>query len=217
MIGIRMETWGDYACFTRPEMKVERVTYDVMTPSAARGIVEAVYYHPGLTWIIDKIHVLNPIRTENIRRNEVGTKISARAVGAAMRQGSGNLYLAVDKERQQRSTLLLKDVHYVIEAHFVMTDKAAPGDNPGKFLEITRRRLQKGQCFQQPCFGCREYPAQFREWEGNTIPSIPETRDLGYMLYDMDYSDPRSGITPLFFHAIMTRGTIDLTDVEVLR
>ena len=157
-----MEVWGEYACFSRPEMKVERVSYDVMTPSAARGLVEAIYYHPGLRWRIDRIHVCAPIQFTNLRRNEVKAVTSARTAKTIMERGKGALYLDTTQEIQQRAALLLKNVHYVIEAHFEMTKEAAPGDNPGKFQDIVKRRLNRGQCFHQPYFGCREFPASFR-------------------------------------------------------
>ena len=136
---IQLEVWGDYALFSRPELKVERMSYDVPTPSAARGLVEAVYYHPGLQWHIDRIYVLNPIRFVSIRRNEVKSKVLATSARAAA-QGSGQpLYLATPQEIVQRASLVLQDVHYVIEAHFTMTDRAVPGDNPGKFQDIVTR------------------------------------------------------------------------------
>ena len=152
---ISLEVWGDYALFTRPEMKVERVSYDVMTPSAARGLIEAIYWHPGLRWVIDCIHVCAPIRLTNLRRNEVKSTLSARSVRTVMERGTGELYLCTANDIQQRAALLLRDVHYVIEAHFDVTDKAAPGDNPGKFQDIVKRRIQRGQFYHQPCFGCR--------------------------------------------------------------
>ena len=213
---IRLEVWGAYACFSRPELKVERVSYDVMTPSAARGLVEAIYYHPGLRWIIDKIYVLSPIRFTNIRRNEVKSKVVSSAAKGVM-QGNGKpLYLAASQDIQQRAAMVLQDVHYVIEAHFEMTDKASPSDNPGKFQDIIRRRMEKGQCFHQPYFGCREFPAHFRSWEGATVPAIGETRDLGLMLYDMDYADP-ANITPIFFQAKLEQGVLSLDHCEVFR
>lgn len=215
-MSIKMEVWGAYALFTRPEMKAERVSYDVMTPSAARGIVEAVYYHPGLRWHIDRIHVLNSIRFTNIRRNEVKSKLSASNVRIAMNGGEDPLYLNAKTDIVQRTSLALQDVHYVIEAHFDMTEAAAPGDNPGKFQDIVKRRLQRGQSFHTPYLGCREFPAYFRLWGGGEIPAIKESRDLGYMLYDMNYSDPED-IRPMFFRAQMTDGVIDLRDCEVRR
>ena len=139
-MSIRLEVWGDYACFTRPEMKTERVSYDVMTPSAARGLLEAVYWHPGMRWVIDRVRVCAPIRFTNLRRNEVKATINARSVRTVMERGKGELWLAAPEEIQQRAAMLLRDVRYVIEAHFDLTDKAAPGDNPGKFQDIMRRR-----------------------------------------------------------------------------
>ena len=213
---IQLEVWGAYALFSRPELKVERVSYDVPTPSAARGIVESVYYHPGLRWYIDRIHVLNPIRFVSIRRNEVTDKISGRNVRQAAQGGGQPLYLVTSQKIVQRSSLLLQDVHYVIEAHFEMTDKAAPSDNPGKFQDIVTRRMERGQCFHTPYFGCREFPANFRRWPGGPIPAIPETRDLGLMLYDFDYSDPAS-IEPTYFRARLEQGVLNVSDCEVLR
>lgn len=195
---------------------MERVSYDVPTPSAARGIVEAVYYHPGLRWYIDRIHVLNPIRFVSIRRNEVTDKISGRNVRQAAQGGGQPLYLVTSQKIVQRSSLLLQDVHYVIEAHFEMTDKAAPSDNPGKFQDIVTRRMERGQCFHTPYFGCREFPVSFRRWPGGPIPSIDETRDLGLMLYDFDYSDP-AAITPTYFRARLEHGVLNTQNCEVFR
>ena len=214
-MSIKMEVWGEYACFTRPEMKVERVSYDVPTPSAARGMVESVYYHPGLKWHVDKIYVCKPIRFTNILRNEVASKISVRNV-LTEANGKKRSYIDRNTDIQQRATTMLRDVHYVIEAHFEMTDKANPSDNPGKFQDIVKRRLRSGQAYMQPYLGCRECTAHFRLWEGGDIPTIDETRDLGYMLYDMEYSDPEN-IQPMFFRAQMVHGVIDLTDCEVVK
>lgn len=214
-MSIKMEVWGNYACFTRPEMKVERVSYDVPTPSAARGMVESVYYHPGLKWHVDKIYVCKPIRFTNILRNEVASKISARNV-LTEANGKKRSYIDRNADIQQRATTMLRDVHYVIEAHFEMTDQANPSDNPGKFQDIVKRRLRSGQAYMQPYLGCRECTAHFRLWEGGDIPTIDETRDLGYMIFDMDYSDLEN-IQPMFFRAQMVHGVIDLTDCEVVK
>lgn len=214
-MSIKMEVWGEYACFTRPEMKVERVSYDVPTPSAARGMVESVYYHPGLKWHVDKIYVCKPIRFTNILRNEVASKISARNV-LTEANGKKRSYIDRNTDIQQRATTMLRDVHYVIEAHFEMTDQANPSDNPGKFQDIVKRRLRSGQAYMQPYLGCRECTAHFRLWEGGDIPTIDETRDLGYMIFDMDYSDLEN-IQPMFFRAQMVHGVIDLTDCEVVK
>ncbi|MCI6012585.1 MAG: type I-C CRISPR-associated protein Cas5c [Firmicutes bacterium] len=214
--GIQVEVWGDYALFTRPELKVERVSYDVMTPSAARGLIEAIYWHPGMRWHIDRIHVLNPIAFTTIRRNEVKDKIHAPNVCRVMMGTDKPLALYTGESIQQRASMVLTDVHYVIDAHFTMTDKANDSDNPGKFIDIARRRLERGQCYHQPCFGCREFPARFRPWAGGAVPAIDETRSLGLMLYDMDYSDPRN-IQPTFFRAELVNGVLEVAGKEVLR
>jgi CRISPR-associated protein Cas5d len=211
-----MEIWGDYALFTRPEMKVERVSYDIPTPGAARGMLEAVYCHPGLMWKIDRIHILNPIRFTNLRRNEVDAKVLASDLRAAAQGSDRTLFLAASDHIQQRAAMMLKDVHYVIEAHFDMTDRAAPSDNPGKFQDIIKRRLRRGQAFAQPYLGCRECTAYFGLWENGDIPAIKESRDLGWMLYDMDYSRP-DDITPMFFRARMVNGIVDVSNCEVVR
>ena len=213
---IQLEVWGAYALFSRPELKVERVSYDVPTPSAARGIVESVYYHPGLRWYIDTLDRVFPIRFVSIRRNEVTDKISGRNVRQAAQGGGQPLYLVTSQKIVQRSSLLLQDVHYVIEAHFEMTDKAAPSDNPGKFQDIVTRRMERGQCFHTPYFGCREFPVSFRRWPGGPIPTIDETRDLGLMLYDFDYSDP-AAITPTYFRARLEHGVLNTQNCEVFR
>lgn len=207
---ICVEVWGDYACFTRPEMKVERVSYDVMTPSAARGLIESIYWHPGIRWVVDRIHVLAPIRFTSVRRNEVDDIVSADKVRTVMKRGYGKLYLATPQHIQQRASLLLRDVRYVIEAHFdIIPEKMGTGDNPGKFQDIVTRRINKGQFYHQPCFGCREFPANFAPCR--EIPPCPEElrgeRDLGYMLYDMDYTDQRN-IRPLFFRAVLQDGVL---------
>lgn len=216
-MSVKVEVWGDYALFTRPEMKVERVSYDVPTPSAARGILESIYFHPGMYWHIDKIYVLNPIKFTNIRRNEVKSKILASDIKAFMfgkADSPGSIITGEDI--QQRASIMLRDVHYVIEAHFTMTDKANDSDNPGKFQDIMRRRLEKGSCYLQPYLGTRECTAHFKAWDGGDIPTIDADADLGWMLYDMDYSNP-ADIQPCFFRAQMKHGVIDLSDCEVVR
>lgn len=214
---IQLEVWGDYALFARGELKVERVSYDVPTPSAARGIVESIYYHPGLKWHIRRIYVMKPIRFTNIRRNEVKSKILGSDVLGVMQGRSGKeLYLASPQQIVQRAAMVLQDVHYVIEAEFEMTDRAAPGDNPGKFQDIVTRRMAKGQAYSMPYFGCREFPAHFRPWPGGPVPTIPESRDLGFMLYDFDYSDPQN-ILPMYFRAKLENGVLNTADCEVFR
>lgn len=211
-----MEVWGERALFTRPEMKVERVSYDVPTPSAARGMLESVYYHPGLVWKIDKIYILNPIRFTSVRRNEVKKKILAGDLqSAALGNRKEELGIVTKECIDQRASIMLRDVHYVVEAHFDMTDRANPSDNPGKFQDIIKRRLRRGQCYAQPYLGCRECTAHFGLWEGEEIPTIAETRDLGWMLYDMNYAD-LANITPMFFRAQMVQGVVDVSDCEVV-
>lgn len=212
---VKMEVWGDFACFSRIELKIERVSYDVPTPSAARGIIESAYYHPGLKWHIDKIYVMNPIRFTSIRRNEVKSKISASKIMKEA-NGKGASYIDRNKDIEQRATVMLRDVHYVIEAHFEMTDRANASDNPGKFQDIIKRRLRKGQSWYQPYLGTRECTAHFGLWEGGEIPTISETRDLGLMLYDLDFSDPND-IQPMFFRAKLENGVLDLTNCEVVK
>lgn len=214
-MSVSIEVWGDYACFSRCELKTERVSYDMMTPSAARGIVEALFWHPGMRWVIDRIHVCAPIRFTNIRRNEVKDTISARKVKTAMEQGTGGLYLATPESIQQRAAMILRDVHYVIEAHFEMTEQAAPSDNPGKFQDIIKRRLARGQCYHMPYFGTREYPVNFKPCQ--LIPPCPQElageKDLGWMLLDMDYSNPQN-IQPRFFRALLRDGVLEVPPIN---
>lgn len=215
--GISVETWGKYALFTRPEMKAERVSYDVITPSAARGLIEAVYFKPAIRWIIDRIIVCEPIAFTNIRRNEVKTKLSASSAKSAM-NGTGQIRpIYTPEDIQQRASMVLKNVRYIIEAHFEPTSKAGEDDTPKKHYNIALRRLRNGQCFHQPCFGCREFPANFKLFEGDSDKEgIHESRDLGFMLYDMNYTNPRD-IKPMFFRAVMKNGVIDLRDCEVVQ
>lgn len=214
-MSVRLEVWGDYALFTRPEMKTERVSYDVMTPSAARGILEAIFWHPGLQFYIDRIYVRAPIQFTNIRRNEVKSVVNVRAAKSAMEKGKGELWIASSEDIQQRAAMILKNVRYVIEAHFDMTEKAALSDSPGKFQEMLKRRISKGQFYHQPYFGCREFPVNFALCE--KMPPCPAElkgeKDLGYMLYDMDYSDIEN-IKPLFFRATMKDGMIEIPSRE---
>ncbi len=206
--GIKLRVSGDYALFTRPELKVERVSYDVMTPSAARGILDAIHWKPAITWVIDAIHVLKPIRFQSIRRNEVGHKAPAGKIKTAMNQGHlDGLRLLVDDDRQQRASTLLIQVDYVIEAHFVLTDRAGAEDNAGKHLDIFNRRALRGQCFHQPCLGTREFPARFSlvTPEDPAPPAIDLSRDLGFMLWDIDHAEDRAA---LFFRAKLDRGIL---------
>jgi len=212
---ILLKVWGENACFTRPEMKVERVSYDVMTPSAARGVLEAILWKPAIQWHIEQIDVLKPIRWESVRRNEVGAQMSSRASG-----------LFIEDQRQQRAGLFLRQVAYTIHAHFTMTDKAGTEDNVTKFEEMFVRRAEKGQCFHRPYLGCREFSAHFKLVLPNeqALEPMNETRNLGWMLFDMVHDNKADkdhvhscteGCRPSFFKAIMVNGRIDLRDIEV--
>ena len=209
MFGVRLRVGGEYACFTRPEMKAERVSYDVMTPSAARGILEAIHWKPAIVWRIDRIHVLKRIQFQSIRRNEVGKKIPMESVRTAKNGGSIDaLYTKIEDDRQQRAATVLADVEYAIEAHFDLTDEAGGSDNVGKHLDIFNRRARNGQCFHQPCLGTREFAADYTLIENDNLPpAIEESRDLGWMLYDIDHENERQ---PLFFRAEMKRGVVEI-------
>jgi len=213
--GVKLRVWGDYACFTRPEMKVERVSYDVMTPSAARGILEAVYWQHAIRWVVDKIHVLKPIRFTNIRRNEVGSKVPMGSVKTAMRGNGEAPSLYVEEDRQQRASMVLTDVDYVIEGHYDLTE--VRDDNPGRHHEVFTRRARGGQCYHQPVLGCREFGAAFELVEGPVPRSeLKGERDLGWMLHDIDF---RNGMQPRFFPAKMVDGvvTVPAWDSEGLK
>ena len=204
--GIKLKVWGSYACFTRPEMKVERVSYDIMTPSAARGILEAIYWKPAITWIVDRIHVLNPIRFDNIRRNELGGKLAIGNVKKAMKDGHSPVEVFIEENRQQRAAMVLRDVAYVIEAHFEFN--GIEDNIPAKHKEIFERRAVKGQCFHQPYLGCREFPASFSLVEGNVPRSeLTDERDLGWMLHDLDFD---TEMEAKFFRAMMRDGIIEI-------
>lgn len=204
--GIRLLVWGDYACFTRPEMKVERVSYDVMTPSAARGILEAIYWKPAIQWVVDRVHVLKTIRFDNIRRNELSGKLPPGTAKKAMKDGNSPVEIFIEDARQQRAAMVLRDVAYGIEAHFNILGKE--DDNPGKHREMFQRRAKKGQCFHNPYLGCREFPAHF-VWIEDSFPSTPHEgeKDLGWMLHDIDF---QNDMAPRFFRAVMKDGVIDV-------
>ena len=212
--GVRLRVWGDRACFTRPEMKAERVSYDMPPPSAARGILEAVHWKPSISWVVDRIHVLRPIRFQSFRRNEVGTRASAALARRAMTSGNlAGIGLSVEAERQQRATTLLVDVDYVIEAHFELTDKAGAEDTGAKHLSMFNRRAAAGQCFHRPCLGNREFPAEFdllapdAAIPPSELPPEQRNRDLGWMLHDIDYD---RGRTSRFFRAQLVDGVLDV-------
>lgn len=216
--GFKLELWGNYALFTRPEFKVERVSYDVITPSAARGIAEAIYWKPAVKYYIDKIHIFNEPQFTNIRRNEVSEKILSSDIKRLMEGNkNGKGYISTSDSIQQRASMVLKNVHYIIELHFELTDMAGETDTVEKHYNIALRRMRNGQFYHMPCFGCREFPANFRLIE-NDIPvsKLSGERDLGYLLYDMDFNDTEN-IVPMFFRAKMVDGVIDLTNIDLRR
>jgi len=221
---IVVRVWGKYACFTRPENKVERLSYDLITPSAARGVLEAIYWKPAVRWVVERIHVYREPRFTNLRRNEVASKASAPLAKQAM-SGTlkGPLALYVDEDRQQRAATILVDVDYVIEARFELLDDSEP---VAKHYNMFKRRAEKGQCFHRPYLGNREFPCDF-EWVDGTIPASPLAgeRDLGLMLHDLVFTpldkeqakeaDTLCGHTgaplkaePRFFHAVMRDGVV---------
>ncbi len=207
MYGIKLKIWGDYACFTRPEMKVERVSYDIPTPSAIRGILEAIYWKPEIRWVVDKIHVLKPIKFTNIRRNEVGCKLSVRNIRTTMKDDTKELSIFVEDERQQRAAMVLKDVAYAVEAHFEIVNGEK---NEGKHLDQFNRRAKEGKCHHQPVLGCREFPAGFELVESEIPAAIPETRDLSWILYDMDFAANVESPPARFFFAKMENGVVNV-------
>ena len=212
-----LEVTGPFACFTRPEMKVERVSYDVITPSAARAVFEAILWKPEIRWRVQRIEVLRPIRWVNLRRNEVSAVVSSRNVQQAMQTGSGTLALYIEDERQQRAGYFLRDVAYRLHADLslVLGKANAPLI---KYTEMFARRASKGQCVNQPYLGCREFAADFKLVPADAPPEslsppIPDTRELGWMLHDMDYTHPTDP-QPRFFRAQMTAGVIDVPPFE---
>lgn len=212
-----LEVSGDFACFTRPEMKVERVSYDLMTPSAARAVFESILWKPAIRWHVRRIEVLRPVRWVSVRRNEVASVVSVRNVSAAMNGGSGQLGLYVEDERQQRAGLFLRDVAYRLHAELEFIPDRAPEDTPTKYAEMFARRATKGQCVNQPYLGCREFAARFRlvdEPRKEPPPEASVDGDLGWMLYDLDFANP-SDPRPQFFRARVDRGVLNLEGVEV--
>lgn len=214
--------WGDYACFTRPEMKVERVSYEVMTPSAARNILQAILWKPSIEWQVEEITVLKPIKFMSVRRNEVKCVASIANAIKAMKAGSLDNCIYIDDEsqqiRQQRAAIVLESVKYQIKAHFELTKKAGKEDSIKKFEEMFQRRVSKGQCIYQPYLGCREFTAFFAPAEVDCKP-IELTKDLSWMLYDMDYSSTNE-ITPSFFKATLNEGRMTIparTSREVVK
>lgn len=218
-----IEVWGEYACFTRPEMKVERVSYDVITPSAARSLFEAIFWKPAIRWNVTKIEVLNPIKWISVRRNEVGAVMSERSQ-----------HLFIEDNRQQRAGLFLRDVHYRLYAelefvnpknrkqHVRVVNEAlidneereliSKDENPGKYNAMFERRARKGQCFNQPYLGCREFSAHYRLVENpqnEAKKPIDENRELGFMLYDMDFTNPENP-QAMFYRPQMKQGVINV-------
>lgn len=220
-----IEVWGDYACFTRPEMKVERVSYDVITPSAARAVFEAILWKPAIQWKVKKIEVLNPIRWISVRRNEVGKLMSPQSK-----------QIFIEEDRQQRAGLFLRDVAYRLYAEMEFINprnrklNETPDElkdqeeetilrsteNPGKYNAMFERRAKKGQCFNQPYLGCREFSCNFRvieNSENEVKRPIEETRDLGFMLYDMDFTDEKDP-KPMFFRVQLNHGVIEVPPID---
>lgn len=226
-----LKVWGDFACFTRPEMKVERVSYDVITPSAARAVFEAILWKPEIRWTVTKIEVLKPIKWISVRRNEIGKVASAD-------NGQGDRGLYIEEHRQQRAGLFLRDVAYRLHAQFEVVDSSkhvhhypelrgrfptepeeSQPEHPAKYLSMFQRRAKKGQCFWQPYLGCREFSAHFELVDDAAAaslaePPISDSPSLGWMLHDIDFAD---AMRPGFFRAEMKSGIIDLEDVEVRR
>jgi len=226
--GFRVEVWGDYACFSRPELKVERVSYEIITPCAARGLLEAIFWKPAIRYVVDQINVCSPIRFDNIRRNELSSKIPYSSPKAAVdKLQKGTLNLSASADRTQRAAMVLRNVRYVISFHFEMTEKAGSEDSVEKFAAIINRRLERGQCFHAPYLGTREFPANFRfipNAEEAPAP-IDEDRIFGPMLYGIDYvkkidkkgQEMVTAFEPMYFIAEMRGGIVDLREVEILR
>lgn len=219
--GVRLHVWGRNALFTRPEFKAERVSYDAMTPSAARGILEAIYWKPAIRWVVQRIHLLEPIKFQTLRRNEVSNKVAAREIKRAMRNSDlQTLRLLADENRQQRSSVVLVSPAYVIEAHFKLVQRNDGDDDEGKHLDIFNRRADRGQCFHQPCLGTREFAASFalvphgaplpprNPLTHNTEHGFGCPRDLGFMLWDIDHAAP--GRPSLFFSAKLNEGVLEI-------
>lgn len=211
-----LEVRGDWACFTRPEMKVERVSYDVITPSAARAVFDAILWKPAMRWRVVRMEVLRPVHWTNLRRNEVATVASVHNAQRAMADGHGDLALYVDEDRQQRATLMLRDVAYRLHADLVVRDARDDPEPPVKFFEMFERRARKGQCVNQPYLGCREFAARWRLVDDPTHepPPIAETRDLGWMLHDLDFSNPAEP-QPRFFKARILDGVVECDEREL--
>lgn len=227
--GVKLKVWGEYACFTRPEMKAERVSYDVITPSAARGILEAIYWKPEMRWVVDRLRVLNPIRFTHVRRNEVGCKVSAHTAATVMSGKEVDLGIDVVEQRQQRAAMVLKDVCYGIEAHLEVKKHQGAEDKPeAKHLDQFRRRAARGEYFHHPYLGTREFPADFELAED--FPPCHESlrgeRDLGFMLHDIVFREDKDGkiiesnegrrlmAEPRFRRFVMRDGVIEVPPLD---
>lgn len=228
---VSLHVWGDYACFTRPELKAERVSYEVMTPSAARGILTAIYWKPEFRWVVERIHVLNPIRFTQIRRNELGCRMVAPSTDVMKGEKEADLGVYIEDNRQQRASTILRDVSYIIEAHVEVLQPEADVNSIIKHLEMFKRRASKGQCFHQPCMGVREFPAMFALVSDEhpapacLLPDNQLNRHLGLMLHDMVYKDNPKGevicahtkkrqtATPHFFMAELVNGIIQVPSI----
>lgn len=235
-----LEVWGDHACFTRPELKVERVSYDVITPSAARGIFEAILWKPAIRWNITRIEVLNPIKFTSIRRNEVGKTIPVPTEKQIQERKLTSEPLYIEDHRQQRAGLCLKDVRYRIygyfdfipieqrkvhgpasgasDHHFATGMEDQGDEREEKYAAMFERRAARGQCFHRPYLGTREFACSFRLVDEDLEPSNPidECRDFGYMLYDMSFDENSVSPPPLFFRAVMKKGVI-ITDRRIVK
>lgn len=213
---IRIVVSGPFACFTRPDLKVERVSYDILTPSAARNIVQAIYWHPGVHYRITQIDLLSSIKRMQIMRNELSSKISAATVLNSGRVGK-DMYINPADDIMQRSAIILKDVKYCIHVDVGMTSEAHLGDSLEKYRSILLRRARKGQCYTQPYLGLKEFSANFKLLElGEHVQPVHENRDLGLMLYDLNYANTEH-IRPMFFFAQLRNGVMNLRNIRLLQ
>lgn len=217
-MGVTLRVWGDYACFTRPEMKMERVSYDIITPSSARAILEAIHWKPAIRWVIDEIHVVKKIKFQTILRNEISKAISTQSIRTSIKNPNKPFFTDTNKDRQQKNSLVLKDVEYVIKAHFEMTKYAGDTDDEKKHYNIFLRRARNGECYYQPYLGCREFSCNFELLENEeTIETINESIDLGWMLYDIDFKRKKEDTyksvkeyNPIFFRAELVNGVVTI-------
>ena len=204
---------GEFACFTRAEFKTERLSYEVLTPSAARGVLEAILWKPAIFWRIRRIRLLSTVQFIQFKRNEVNSRVATPKAATASRTGARIDDYFADEDRAQRNTVALRDVDYAVDAEMVMTSRAGSDDNPRKFDEMFRRRLERGQFHMQPYLGCREFPAIVEPYTGDPPPIEAESRDLGLMLHDVRYAS--AGNEAVFFHAQIDKGVIDVPEWRV--